>query len=277
MTQTDMTKTFSRVAADLALLKASEFVLDGELVALDEDGRPSFQGLQEWHRGIGAGRRWALAYYVFDLLELNGKSWMERPLVERQQQVSTMLVGESLLRSEALPGGPVDIERQIRLFGLEGIVAKRRSSPYRPGCRSRDWLKLRFSPRQEFVVGGYRPSNTSFTSLLVGYYLGGELRYAGQVNAGFTKRSRDSMMQRLGEKSFACPFADLPHCIPYRVRHPWDHRLTAADVAEIRWIRPDYCIEASLVGLGRHGLLRDAKFLGLRDDKAPHGVHLERF
>ena len=93
---------------------------------------------------------------------------MARPLAERRRRLVPVVRGDTLLRSGPLPGRPADIEQRIRAFGLEGIVAKGRMSTYPPGERSRDWVKVRFSPRQEFVVGGYRPNATSFDSLLVG-------------------------------------------------------------------------------------------------------------
>jgi bifunctional non-homologous end joining protein LigD len=276
-TQTDLTTHFSRVAGDVGRLSPKQLVLDGELVALDATGRPSFQGLQEWYRGIRDGpTRPALAYYAFDVLEINGENWMARPLHERRRRLASLIRGESsLLLSKALPGCPADIEQRIRKFKLEGIVAKRRASVYRPEERSPDWVKVRFSPRQEFVVGGYRANGTSFDSVLVGYYSEGELRYAGAVRAGFTKRSRSALMKRWAIRSVSCPFVDLPHHSPtdsHRRRHPWDQRLTTEDMATYRCLPPSEVIEVAFLEWGRHGLLRDARFLGVRNDKIAHAV-----
>jgi bifunctional non-homologous end joining protein LigD len=217
-----------------------------------------------------------LEYYAFDLLELNRRSWMERPLYQRRRQLASVARGSSqVLPSLPLPGRLPDIERRIRLFGLEGIVAKRRGSLYRPGERSRDWLKVRFSPRQEFVVGGYRPSASGFESLLIGYYNDGELHFAGQVREGFTKRSRALLMDRLPRRPVACPFVDLPHHLPYRGRHPWDQRITGVDMATYRWVAPSVVAEFAYLGWTRHQLLRQGRFLGVRDDKTAHSVQRE--
>ena len=275
-TQTDLTKQFSSIAADVARLPAERVVLDGELVALDGKGRPSFTALQDWYRCIRDGQRFALAYYVFDLLELNGESWMSRPLAERRRRLGPLVRGDTLLVSGPLPGRPADIEQRIRSFGLEGIVAKRRRSAYHPGERSRDWLKVRFSPRQEFVVGGYRLDGGVLDSLLVGYYAAGEFRYAGQIREGLTTRNRGALGQRLRLRSVACPFVDLPHNLPYRQRHPWDHRVTPADMPSCRWVPPALVIEVAFLGWTRHDLLRQGQFLGMRHDKAAHAVERER-
>ena len=170
------------------------------------------------------------------------------------------------------------IEQRIRMFALEGLVAKRRMSRYQPGERSRDWLKWRPGCRQELVVGGYRPTTNGFDALLVGYYAEGELRYAGQVRAGLTKGSKAAVWKRLPTSSLkptACPFADLPHHMPYRTRHPWDQRVTAADMPGCRWVPPALVIEVAFLEWGRHGLLRDGRFLGIREDKEPHAVQRE--
>ena len=273
-TQTDLTKHFPGVAADIGQLSPRQLVLDGELVALDADGRPSFEGLQEFYRHI-RGRRLALAFYAFDLLELNGESWMSRPLAERRRRLGPVVRGDTLLRSAPLPGRVADIEQRIQSFGLEGIVAKRRMSTYQPGERSRDWVKWRPGHRQEFVVGGYRPKGDTFDSLLLGWYSDGELQYAGQVRAGFTKRNREVLMDRLRMRRVVCPFVDLPHTMPYRQRHPFDQRIVASEMAGFRWVPPTLVAEVAFLGWGRHGLLREARFLGIRGDKPPHSIQRE--
>src|SRR5204863_36075 len=127
----------------------------------------------------------------------------------------------------------------------------------------------------EFVVGGYRPAKGSLDSILLGYYDGGELRYAGRVMAGITKHIGSILMQRFARRSVACPFDDLPHSMPSRSKHPWDRRLVAADLAVFRWIRPIVCVEVAFMGWDRHGLLRGGTLLGLRDDKPAHRVRRE--
>jgi len=270
-TGTDMTKHFPHIAADIAALPSKQVVFDGELVALDHTGRPSFQALQDWYRHI-KGERFALAYYVFDVLRMNGTSWMSRPLAERRRRLTTLIRGDTLLRSVPLPGRLPAIERRIRALGLEGIVAKRRRSVYQPGERSRDWLKVRFSPRQEFVVGGYRLNGSALDALLVGYYSDDGLRYAGEVREGLTKWNRPTLSERLRLGAVRCPFVDLPHLVPYKRRHPWDDRLTAAVMPLCRWVPPALVVEVAFLGWSRHDLLRQPRILGTRVDKPPHTV-----
>ncbi len=275
-TGTDMTAHFRRVATSVARLPHRQLVLDGEVVALDASGHPTFRGLQDWHRHLPEAKGLALAYYVFDLLELNGRSWRRRPLAERRRQLRSVVRGDALLLSLPLPGTVAAIERRIREFGLEGVVAKRRHSLYRPGERADDWQKVRYSPRQEFVVGGYVPRDGSFDSLLVGYFTPeGKLRFAGAVREGFTAYTRAALALRLRPPRQRCPFADLPHVVPYPKKHPWDDRITADEMARLRWVSPSEVIEVSYLGWTRHDLLRQGRFVGVREDKSAREVRRE--
>jgi len=121
-------------------------------------------------------------------------------------------------------------------------VAKRRHSRYQAGERSSDWQKVRFSPRQEFVVGGYVPNGASFEALLVGYFTPeGRPRFPGSVREGFTPHTRAALRLRLhGSRSSGCPFTDLPHEIPYKGRHSWDDRITQDDMRQLRWVPPSW-------------------------------------
>lgn len=276
-TQTDLTRHFPQIATAVSRLAPSQLVLDGELVALDRTGRPSFTGLQEWHRRIrGPGSGLALAFFAFDLLELNRRPWMQTPLSLRRRRLAEVVADASpILLSSPLPGRLVDIERTVRRMRLEGIVAKRRGSLYRPGERSTDWQKVRFDFRQEFVVGGYRPNGNGFESLLVGYYEGGEFRFAGQVREGFKKRTRAMLMDLLRTRAVSCPFVNLPSYVPYRRRHPFDQRIGAAAMPSYRWVAPSVVCEVAFLGWTRHHLLRQGRFLGIRDDKVAHAVQRE--
>ncbi len=149
--QSDLTKTHPSVVAAAATLRAEHAVLDGEIVALDADGRPSFQALQHRTR---AGE-FALVYYAFDILERDGKDLIRRPLVERRRHLAQVVAGTGILLSEPLPGSPAQIERTVRQFGLEGVVAKRLDSRYEAGQRTGAWTKVKFGSRQEFVIGGF--------------------------------------------------------------------------------------------------------------------------
>jgi bifunctional non-homologous end joining protein LigD len=272
--QHDMTADFPSIARAVAALPPKRAVFDGELVALDKTGRPSFTGLQERHRHIATGNQYALAFYVFDLLEVNGRSWRRQPLSARRRRLASLIRGDTVLLSRPLPGTVEAIIRRVRQYGLEGVVAKRRGSPYQSGERSSDWQKVRFSPRQEFVVGGYVPKDGAFDSLLVGFYREGRLQYAGRVREGFTPRTRAALALRLrlGGVRDRCPFDDLPHDTAYAGKHPWDQRMTKEDMRGIRWLSPAQVIEVSYLGWARHGLLRQGRFVGLREDKAADAV-----
>jgi ATP-dependent DNA ligase len=145
----------------VATLRATSVLLDGEAVAVDEKGRPSFQGLH--HQAAHT-----VVYYAFDLLHLDGRDLTATPLDERHDLLATVPKGSRLLRSEPLPGTPEQIENAIRQLHLEGVVASR----YESGERSRSWVKVKFNRRQEFVVDGFKPMPGGFESLLVLYEVG---------------------------------------------------------------------------------------------------------
>src|SRR5262245_16935046 len=146
-----LTNDYPTVVSALRSIKEKAVVLDGEIVALDGQGRPSFQALQ--HRST---KGLTLMYVAFDVLTIGTQSLLADSLTVRRSRLTSLLAGSNVMQSEPLPGNPEAIERTIRDFGLEGVVAKRDDSTYRPGQRTEDWIKVKFSPRQEFVVGGYK-------------------------------------------------------------------------------------------------------------------------
>ena len=155
--------------------------VDGEIVALDGQGSPSFQALQ--HRGSHRGHQ--IVFYAFDLLHLDGKDLTGQALLKRRARLARALDGSGLLSSQELPGTAAAIVEAVRGLGLEGVVAKRKDSAYEPGERSDAWQKLKLENQQEFVIGGYRPGSNGIDALLVGYYDDTGLRFAGTVRAGF--------------------------------------------------------------------------------------------
>jgi bifunctional non-homologous end joining protein LigD len=258
----DATATYPSVAKAVGGLRAETALLDGEVVALDASGRPSFQALQN-------RRAQAVAYYAFDLLHLDGMDLTRRPLDERRQALATVVAGTQVLRSEPLPGTPAEIERAVRGLQLEGVVAKRRDSLYEPGKRSNRWVKVKFNRRQEFVVGGVKPHGSGFESLLVGYYEGARLLFAGKVRAGLRPHSRSEIARLLqGTETPDCPFADLPTAKAGR----WSEGVTAEDMQALRWVKPALVVEVSFVEWPQDGLLRHSEFVGLRTDKQPDQV-----
>ena len=180
----NLTRMYPSVAAAGLKLTASSTVIDGEIVALDGQGRPSFQALQ--HRGSFPNHH--IVFYAFDVLHLDGRDLTREPLHKRRAELPK-LVDQFVLRlSVELPGSSKEVVQAVRAMGLEGVIAKRKSSMYEPGERSRDWLKLKLDRQQEFVIGGYRPAaSDSVDALLVGYYEGDKLRFAGKVRAGIRR------------------------------------------------------------------------------------------
>lgn len=260
----DMTETFRAVALQGERLHAANAILDGEIVALDPGGRPSFQALHHW-----ATAGLAIVFYAFDLLHLNGKPLLKVPLEERRRPLARVIDDTGLLLSEALPGTPEEITSAVKQLGLEGVVAKRRPSLYEPGRRSDHWVKVRFAHHQEFVVGGYKPSPGGFDSIVVGYYDGRSLLSAGKVRNGFTPHSRALLFERLRALTVKrCPFANLPTS---RTSH-WGEGITAEEMAELAWVKPRVVVEVAFTEWTRDGSLRHAGFIGLRDDKLPTEV-----
>jgi bifunctional non-homologous end joining protein LigD len=259
------TALYPGVARAVARLRPSTALLDGELVAIDEHGYPSFQALH--HQ-----RAPRIVYYAFDLLHLEGRDLMRAPLDERRDTLTATIAGSDVLQSEPLPGTAAEIESTLREMRLEGAVAKRRRSIYEPGRRSRAWVKVKFNRRQELVVGGFKPNDTNFESLLVGYYADGELHFAGKVRAGLTPRMRTEIFQRLqGDRMRRCPFVDLPRSGSSH----WGEGISESDMAGLRWVQPSIVVEVSFVEWARDGLLRHPEFVGVRDDKAPRDVGRE--
>ena len=266
--QKDLTRDYSGVVAAIKALPVGRTVLDGEIVAVDDRGRPSFQALQ--HRTT---TDLTVVYYAFDVLEVERAPIIRQPLETRRDRLASIATGSSVLLSEPLPGTVKQIERAVRRVGLEGVVAKRLGSIYRPGQRSDDWVKVKFSPRQEFVIGGYKPADSTFESLLVGYYSGRELYFAGKVRAGLTPHLRAEVSRRIARGAVKrCPFVNLPNSAG---RSRWGEGITEADMATLRWVKPLQVVEVAFVEWTRDGLLRHPRFIGLRDDKAPGDVRHE--
>jgi len=258
----DATGQYPSVARTVAQLRAESALLDGEIVALDENGLPSFQALhhQSAHR---------IVYYTFDILHLNGRDLMKTPLDKRRRALAELLKNTEVLRSEPLPGTPEKIEETVRRLRLEGVVAKRRSSLYEPGKRSRSWIKVKFNRRQEFVIGGFKPNAANFESLLVGYYDGGKLYFAGKVRAGLTSFVRSEVFRRIAADQIQrCPFVNLPS----RGSGHWGEGITEEDMRKLRWVKPNVVVEVSFVEWTRDSLLRHSEFVAVRDDKSPNDV-----
>jgi bifunctional non-homologous end joining protein LigD len=245
--------------------------IDGEVVALDAAGRPSFNALQNY----GSGKA-PIFYYVFDVMVLAGRDLMSETLDRRRELLESKLLPklrEPVRYSPALPGSMVDLMQSVKAQGLEGLIAKRRDSRYEPGQRSGAWLKMRVNQGQEFVIGGYTVGGTGFDALVFGYYDGEDLIYAARTRNGFTPALRAELMKkfkRLGTEK--CPFANLPEKRTGR----WGVGLTAAKMADCRWLKPELVGQFEFVEWTPEDHLRHSRFIGLREDKNAAAVARER-
>ena len=266
----DLTPMYPRIVAAAQKLKVERVILDGEIVALDATGRPSFQTLQ--HRGSHPGH--TIIFYAFDVLHLNGRDITSEQLIKRRARLPETTDGNPTIRiSQELPGSAAAVVNAVRAAGLEGVVAKRRDSIYQPGDRSSDWLKLKLEKQQELVIGGYRPDGANgVDALLVGHYEGQSLLFAGKVRAGMVPHVRRELLKKLKPLSIeSCPFANLPDSDTGR----WGGGITAEQMKEMQFVRPELVGQIRFVEWTAEGRLRHAKFLGLRTDKAAKEVSRE--
>jgi bifunctional non-homologous end joining protein LigD len=251
-------------------IDAREAILDGEVVAIDDDGRPDFGLLQERISELRAGRAAkGLVYQVFDLLYFDGKLLLAVPLEDRKRLLHSILRETARVRfASHVVGEGLAFMEAARAKGLEGILAKLRRSPYQPGRRTPAWLKLKIRPEQELVVGGWTPGEGNARDLgavAVGVYEDGKLRFAGKVGSGFTATTRKRLLEAMRPLASEEPPFDPPPPKDYRGR--W-----GGDLRGITWIRPELVIRAELGGWTRDGLVRQTSFKGIEPGKDPKAV-----
>jgi bifunctional non-homologous end joining protein LigD len=265
----DFTDRYASISRALKTMP-NETVVDGEVVALDEDGRPPFNLLQNYRSSTAT-----LVYYVFDLLTLAGRSVMGESLDDRRELLEKHVLpklGEPIRYSRHLDETLSDLVHSVKAQGLEGLVAKNRKSRYEAGQRSGAWQKMRVSQGQEFVVGGYTPSDKNFDALIIGFYEGSKLMYAARTRNGFTPALRAELFKKLKPLKIPnCPFANLPEKRSGR----WGAGLTAAKMAECRWLKPILVGQFEFVEWTEGNHLRHTKFIALRDDKKAKDVRRE--
>ena len=250
----DWSRKFPTIAKALAKAKVKSAWLDGEIVVPDENGLSSFSRLQ---RALSDGKDEEMVFYLFDLPYLNGKDLRALPLVQRKQTLRDALFAKSrngpLAYSDHHEAEGSDFFKAAGNMGLEGVVSKRKDSPYRSG-RGRDWVKAKCVDREEFVVGGYTPSRAGrgIGSLLLGHYEGKRLVHDGRTGTGFNTKEAVALEKTLrAQKTDECPF----------------HEMDRAYKTRAIWVKPALVVEVEYHGRSSDGLLRQAAFVGQRADK----------
>ncbi len=245
----DWTDKFAGVAEAMAQLDVMSALIDGEIVAF-KDGRPDFSTLKD---AIGAGGE--MTFFAFDLLSLDGEDLKKLPNVQRKERLRPLLAGADprLQFAEHVVGEGEKLFTAMCGEGYEGIVSKRADAPYR-GRRTKSWLKIKCTRRQEFVVVGWTESSArgrGFRALLLGQHKDGRLVYSGKVGTGFNRETIDDLRERMDKLSRKTPTVEAPR----------------ADVRGAHWITPKLVAEIAFTEFTPDGRLRHPSFIGLREDK----------
>ena len=260
----DWTGKFPALVADVKRLKVKSAWLDGEVCAVDDKGRSNFQTLQN-ALADSAGAQ--LVYFVFDIVYVDGYDLRDVPLVERKRVLRGVIDdrGKLIRYSPDVSGAGAEVFRQACTTGLEGMVSKLADSPYGAGLRTRNWVKVKCSLRQEMVVGGFtdpQNSRTGFGALLLGYYDQGELRFSGKVGTGFDDRLLDDLRRKLDKlEQKTPPFVNPPRGYAAKGAH---------------WVAPKLVAEIEFTEWSEGGALRHPSFVGLREDKLASDVVREK-
>ena len=246
-----LNRKFPEVTEALNILPRST-VIDGEIVALDDSGRPDFNLLT--HSRTSAPR---IHFYVFDLLCLEEQDITGMPLLERRNLLRSLPMNAPIQLVEYFQTSAADILDVVRQHGLEGVVAKRIDSPYEPGRRSGAWVKHRIAQQQDFMIGGFIPGMHGIDSLIVGEYRGKELMYVARVRAGLVPASRRKIFQKLQPLIVkTCPFVNLPET----GRSRWGESLTAEKMKHCVWVKPKLTARIEFLERTEGGRLRHSRF-----------------
>jgi bifunctional non-homologous end joining protein LigD len=259
-TGNDWTAKLPHLARELGRLGLRDSLLDGEIIVPGADGRADFQALQN---AFDAGNDRRIVYYVFDAPYLGGQDLRGLSLADRKKRLAKALKGSDHVRlSEHLSGDAREVLTEACRLGLEGLIGKEANSTYASG-RSRSWIKLKCRQRQDFVIGGFTPpqgSRHGFGALLVGFYdARGKLRFSGKVGTGFD----DALLSSLSRRFAALRRPESPFVNPPREKN-------------VTWLQPKLVGEVAYAEKTKEGILRQASFIGLREDIAAKSVGDEK-
>jgi bifunctional non-homologous end joining protein LigD len=259
----DLSQRFATVAKELPqALRTPDAVVDGEVCALDENGRPSFSAMQQGKPGT------PLVYEIFDVLEIDGEQLCDLPLTERRERLEALVIPSRTIQvSGAFDDGEALLEA-AREQGLEGVMAKKATSRYRAGSRGHDWLKVKTHGEQEFVIVGYTKGEGrrahSFGSLVLAVNEDGALRWVGNVGTGFDEKTIAELLAALEAlRAGESPLAVVP-------------KMPKVRKADVVWVRPQLVAQVKFAEWTHDGHLRAPVFLGLRDDKEAAEVRAEK-
>jgi DNA ligase D-like protein (predicted ligase) len=258
-----LNRKFPYIAAALKELPDAT-VIDGEVVAIDAEGRSDFALLQNFRSAENH-----IHYYAFDILIHRGKLLTGLPLMERHEILAKVLPQNDHIGLSAVQGSAKRMLQFVKQHGLEGVVAKRSDSVYEAGKRTGSWSKRRINLGQDFVIGGYTPGGNGFDALIVGFYRGKELYFAARVRAGFIPATRREAFTRIKDlKTAKCPFVNLPELSEGR----WGQGLTAEKMKGCVWLKPEVAVRIDFLEWTGADHLRHTKFIGLREVKDPRKV-----
>jgi DNA ligase D-like protein (predicted ligase) len=256
-----LNKRFHYIAEALKGLPSGT-VIDGEIVAVGADGHPDFNLLQNFRSAESH-----IVYYAFGILVHKNRDLTQLTLSERRMILAKVIEPRKHVELSVVSDkSAAEMLKLVKKTGLEGVVAKRGDSVYQPGMRSGLRSKYRINLGQEFVIGGYIPSNLGLDSLVVGFHRGKELIYAARARAGFVPATRREVFEKIKHlKTPKCPFVNLPELAEGR----WGQGLTAEKMKECIWLRPESVVRIEFLEWTGADHLRHTKFAGLRDDKDP--------
>jgi bifunctional non-homologous end joining protein LigD len=247
---------FPSIVQALEAVREKRFILDGEIVALDECGRHSFELLQTIKTS-----KVSIRFYIFDLLRIDGDDLTKKTLEKRRRRLENEFVGlpENVQLSPILSGAAEDVLAHVKEFEFEGVVAKRLDSVYAPGQTSDTWQKQKTQRSDDFLIGGYIPGRYGVEQLIVGERRRRDFYFVESVKNGFVPTTRRKVFDVLkGKEIDKCPFVNLPE-------RKGAHRMDRAKMATVRWLRPRIVAEVAFNERTQGGHLRHSKFLRLRE------------